>query len=114
MRKFPANLLLASFLILSTGGFSQNSKPLSEAGKDSVKEVASPLSIGEKAKLPGDSTYPITRQQPSAHRDSAGNISKDKTRHIAMRKKVSRKQTPGIPDTGEFIYDLNAFYSIGK
>ena len=114
MRKFPASLLLAFFLIISTGGFSQNSNPLPVAGKDSVKGASLPLAQEEKAKIPGDSSYPLTHHQPSAHGNKAGNTSKGKSHQIAMRKKQARKQIAGLPDTGEFIYDLNAFYSIGK
>jgi len=111
MTKFPANLLLATFLVLSMAGFSQNSKPLPLAGKDSVKEIASIPAQGEKVRQPGDSTRPNTNQHPSKN----GNIKQtDKIRHVAMTRKELRKHIQGMPDTSEFIYDLNAFYSLGK
>jgi len=111
MKKFPAILLLATFLVISMAGFSQNSKPLPMAGKDPVKEIASLPAQGEKVKQPGDSTHPNTNQHPSNN----GNISRtDKIRHAAMSKKELRKHVQGLPDTSEFIYDLNAFYSLGK
>jgi len=111
MKKFPAYLLLAIFLVISMTGFSQNSKPLPMAGKDPVKEIASLPTQGEKVKQPSDSTHPNTNQYPSNN----GNIkSTDKTRHVAMSKKELRKHVQKLPDTSEFIYDLNAFYSLGK
>jgi hypothetical protein len=116
MRKFPASLLLTMFLVISVAGFSQNSKPISGVGKDSVKAIASPPTQGEKAKEPGDGSNSMTSQPPTAtQRNNAGNIrNSEKNRRIAMRKKELRKQIQGLPDTGEFIYDLNAFYSLGK
>ena len=111
MKKFPAISLLATFLVISMAGFSQNSKPLPTAGKDPVKEIASLPTQGEKVKQPGDSTRPNTNQHPS----DSGNISRtDKIRHAAMSKKELRKHVQRLPDTSEFIYDVNAFYSLGK